>query len=173
MLRKNSLRSRYIVSLLFIMVPILIFSFIMYASNYDRSVQYINQSALQNFTYATENISAVLNRLNYTAQTAFAVEQAITTDSEGNITVTSDSVLCAALQDLEPSVAKGGAKSPADAVFDGDQADGKHGKEGDGAVKGQGEDLDVAQYHGKSQHHGALAQSKYARSFCVCHKNTS
>jgi len=104
MLRKNSLRSRYIVSLLFIMVPILIFSFIMYASNYDRSVQYINQSALQNFTYATENISAVLNRLNYTAQTAFAVEQAITTDSEGNITVTSDSVLCAALQDLEERI---------------------------------------------------------------------
>ena len=42
MLRKNSLRSRYIVSLLFIMVPILIFSFIMYASNYDLTYIFID-----------------------------------------------------------------------------------------------------------------------------------
>lgn len=57
MLRNNNLRIRYIASLLLVMVPILIFSVVLYTSTTERSIQYINDQSLQRFTSATENIS--------------------------------------------------------------------------------------------------------------------
>ena len=56
MLRNNNLRIRYIASLLLVMVPILIFSVVLYTSTTERSIQYINDQSLQRFTSATENI---------------------------------------------------------------------------------------------------------------------
>ena len=74
MLRNNNLRIRYIASLLLVMVPILIFSMVLYTSTTERSIQYINDQSLQRFTSATENISNIVDRLQYTATTAFGVE---------------------------------------------------------------------------------------------------
>ena len=63
MLRNNNLRIRYIASLLLVMVPILIFSVVLYTSTTERSIQYINDQSLQRFTSATENISNIVDRL--------------------------------------------------------------------------------------------------------------
>ena len=100
----NSLRIRYIASLLLVMVPILALAVILVSSSRERSVQYINNSALQNFTYATENISAVLNRLGDSAATAFNVESEIHTDDQGNVSIHSEEKLCAALDVLEDRI---------------------------------------------------------------------
>jgi two-component system response regulator YesN len=104
LMRSNSLRMRYILSLLLVMVPILLFSIILFTSNHNRSVQYINSASLQNFTYAAENISAVFSRLNYSAETAFAVESRLELDDLGNIHVPSPGSLCADLDTLEQRI---------------------------------------------------------------------
>ena len=104
MLRNNNLRIRYIASLLLVMVPILIFSVVLYTSNTERSIQYINDQSLQRFTSATENISNIIDRLRYTATTAFGVESEISTDERGRVTLISESGLCAALMALEERI---------------------------------------------------------------------
>ena len=101
MLQKASVRFRYIYSLLLIMIPILIFSVIVYTSTQSNSMQYINSSSLQNFTYATSNLSSVLSRLDYAAKTAFVMENSIQLDEENRVQSVSDSTLCAALKTLE------------------------------------------------------------------------
>lgn len=104
MLRNNNLRIRYIASLLLVMVPILIFSVVLYTSTTERSIQYINDQSLQRFTSATENISNIVDRLQYTATTAFGVESEIGTDERGRVTLISESGLCAALTALEERI---------------------------------------------------------------------
>ena len=44
------------------------------------------------------------------------------------------------------------------AVADGHEANGEHGEKGDGAVKGELNDLDIAEGNGSRQHEGALGQ---------------
>ena len=100
----KSLRVRYMLSLLLVMVPILALAVILVSSSRERSVQYINNSALQNFTYAAENISAVLNRLGDSVVTAFNVENEIDTDEQGNVTIRSEEKLCAALDVLQDRI---------------------------------------------------------------------
>lgn len=102
--RNNSLRIRYITSLLLVMVPILVFSVVLYTTNTERNIQYINNQSLQSFTYATENISNVISRLQYTATTAFGLENEIITDEEGNVTLVSESGMDAALRALEDRI---------------------------------------------------------------------
>lgn len=104
MLQKASMRSRYVYSLLLIMIPLLIFSVIIYTSTQASSMQYINSSSLQNFTYASENLSSLIGRLDYAAKTAFSIENEIQVDERGNIKILSDNSLCAALHSLEERI---------------------------------------------------------------------
>lgn len=104
MVYKKSIRTRYTTSLFLVLIPILIFSGIIYASNQVSSMQYINVTSLQNFTSATENISTVISRLHYAAQTAFTVENEIVLDAEGRVEVPSEGKLVAALEVLESRI---------------------------------------------------------------------
>lgn len=67
-------------------------------------MQYINASFQQNFLFVTENISAILNRLNYTAQTAFALEHELVVDSDGNVDIPYEGQFCADLAVLEERI---------------------------------------------------------------------
>lgn len=104
MLQKASMRSRYVYSLLLMMIPILIFSVIIYTSTQESGMQYINGVSLQNFTYAAENISSLIGRLDYAAKTAFSIENEIEVDAEGHVRALSDNSLCAALLSLEERI---------------------------------------------------------------------
>lgn len=104
MLKSVSLRIRYFASLLLVLVPILALAMILVTSSRDRNIQYLNNTALQSFTYALENISSLLDRLNDLSNTSFNVENEIRTDAEGNVAVQSTERLCAALGVLEERI---------------------------------------------------------------------
>lgn len=104
LLKSVSLRIRYFASLLLVLVPILALAVILVSTSRDRNIQYQNNSALQNFTYAVENISSLLDRLNDLSNTSFNIENEINTDAEGEVTVRSPGRLCAALGVLEERI---------------------------------------------------------------------
>ncbi len=101
MLRGGGLRKRYLYSLLLVMIPILLLSVILFTSNRDRSIQYINSSTSQNFTYAAENVSFILTRLESSAKTSFTIEHELTISPSGNVTVNNEHELIAELSALE------------------------------------------------------------------------
>ena len=104
MFKHSNLRSRITLSLCLVLIPILIFSCFLFVFNQERSMQYINSSFQQNFLFVTENISAILNRLNYTAQTAFALERDMTLGSDGQVTIPYEGQFCADLAVLEERI---------------------------------------------------------------------
>ena len=104
MLRKNNLRSRITFSLLLVMIPLLLSSVFLFVFHNERSIQYINASFQQSFQYVTENVSTLLNRLDYAAQSAFALEQEVNVDGSGNITTPYEGNLCARLDALEQRI---------------------------------------------------------------------
>lgn len=104
MRRKSSLRFRFTLSYFLILVPIFIFSIIIYVSNQSSSRQHIDASTLQNFNYAAENISTIFSQLDYAAQTAFNVESALSLGENGEVSVASDGAICAALGTLEERI---------------------------------------------------------------------
>lgn len=104
MFKKNTLQGRITFSLFLVMIPILILCFFLYIFNQERSIEYINTTFQQNFLYVTENISVILNRLNYTAQTAFALENEVEIDASGNVDIPFEGQLCADLDALEQRI---------------------------------------------------------------------
>ena len=104
MFRNNNLRSRITFSLLLVMIPILLSSVFLFVFHNERSIQYINAAFQQNFLYVTENVSALLNRLDYAVQTAFALEQEVETDGSGNINIPYEGKFCARLDALEQRI---------------------------------------------------------------------
>lgn len=100
-MRGNSLRMRLLCSLALVMIPVVIFSVIIYIATRERSQQYVASMHLQNFTYAAENISTLIDRLKNASDTAFSLESEIELDESGHVTVPHESKLCAALGALE------------------------------------------------------------------------
>ena len=72
-MKRRSVRLRYLAGYLLVLVPILLFSLALYFSTVERSTQYINTASLQQFTYAAENISTIVTRLESSANNALAL----------------------------------------------------------------------------------------------------
>ena len=104
MKRKKSLRFRLSISYLLILIPIIVFVTSIYLFVQSSGQQHIDRITLQNFNYAAENISNIFGQIDYAAQTAFNVENAISLDENGEVLVPSDEFLCAALSSLESRI---------------------------------------------------------------------
>lgn len=100
-MKRLSVRLRYLAGYLLVLVPILLFSVVLYFSTVERSTQYINTASLQRFSYAAENITTILNRLEASAKNALALEEALDTDEFGRRRVINDTQLCDILATME------------------------------------------------------------------------
>lgn len=100
-MKRFSVRLRYLTGYLLVMIPILLFSLALYFSTVERSTQYINTASLQQFTYAAENISTIITRLESSANSALALEEILTLDGSGRRSVLDDKRLCETLAAME------------------------------------------------------------------------
>ena len=100
-MKRLSVRLRYLAGYLLVLVPILLFSLALYFSTVERSTQYINTASLQQFSYAAENISTVVTRLEASAKSALALEEMLGVDEYGRRTVQNDEHLCETLAAME------------------------------------------------------------------------
>ena len=100
-MKRRSVRLRYLAGYLLVLVPILLFSLALYFSTVERSTQYINTASLQQFTYAAENISTIVTRLESSANSALALEAVLGVDAYGRRSVRSDEQLCETLSAME------------------------------------------------------------------------
>ena len=102
------LRLRYLASYLVLLMPILVFSFVLYYSTMDRGIQYTNTLSMQRFTYAAENISAIVSRLDYAAHSATVLEQQVIQTENSRITLRNEEsipgILSAMEQQISPDV---------------------------------------------------------------------
>lgn len=105
---KPSLRLRYLATYLLFLIPILIFTMILYQSAADRGIQYTNTTAMQQFTYAAENIASIVNKFGYSAGSAFLLEEQLRTQADGKVQVLDEdrlhNILAAMEKSLTPSV---------------------------------------------------------------------
>ena len=100
-MKRLSVRLRYLAGYLLVLIPILLFSLALYFSTVERSTQYINTASLQQFTYAAENISTIVTRLESSANSALALEEILGVDEYGRRCVQSDERLCETLAAME------------------------------------------------------------------------
>ena len=100
-MKRLSVRLRYLAGYLLVLIPILLFSLALYFSTVERSTQYINTASLQQFTYAAENISTIVTRLESSANSALALEEVLGVDEYGRRCVQSDERLCETLAAME------------------------------------------------------------------------
>lgn len=100
-MKRLSVRLRYLAGYLLVLVPILLFSLALYFSTVERSTQYINTASLQQFTYAAENISTIITRLESSATSALALEEVLGVDAYGRRSVLDDDRLCETLAAME------------------------------------------------------------------------
>ncbi|MBQ3157557.1 MAG: helix-turn-helix domain-containing protein [Clostridia bacterium] len=100
-MKRLSVRLRYLAGYLLVLIPILLFSLALYFSTVERSTQYINTTSLQQFTYAAENISTIVTRLESSANSALALEEILGVDEYGRRCVQSDERLCETLAAME------------------------------------------------------------------------
>ena len=70
MFRKRSLRIRYLVSYLLVLVTVTIFLSVLYSVFMNNNERYVNAATLQKFTYASENIASLLDRMDLSAANA-------------------------------------------------------------------------------------------------------
>ena len=70
MLKKSSLRIRYLVSYLLVLVTVTIFLSVLYSIYMNNNERYINTSTLEKFTYASENIANLLDKMDVSAANA-------------------------------------------------------------------------------------------------------
>ena len=107
-MKNLSLRLKFLGTYLLLLIPIIIFSLVLYFSSMDRGTQYTNTASLQQFTYAAENISAIIGRLEYAAGNAYSLEEQLTEDQFGRARVRSEgtvtSILAAMEERLSPDV---------------------------------------------------------------------
>lgn len=73
-MKNLSLRLRYLLSYLAVLFPLMVFSLVLLYSTVEQSKQYTNTSSLQQFTYAAENISSIIQRMDDVSSTAFSLE---------------------------------------------------------------------------------------------------
>lgn len=104
MLRSNSLKLRYLISFWVILVPVALFLTILNHVTTDNNRRYINQVTLERFTYAAENLSTLLDRLDYAAESAQMLEDSILLDDKGAAYVSSIYQAAAALEKLEEAL---------------------------------------------------------------------
>ena len=100
-MKRLSVRLRYLAGYLLVLIPILLFSLALYFSTVEHSTQYINTASLQQFTYAAENISTIVTRLESSANSALALEEIQGVDEYGRRCVQSDERLCETLAAME------------------------------------------------------------------------
>lgn len=105
MLRGNSLRLRYWISFLVILVPIILFLTIQIYVTTDNNRRYINEVTLDKFTYAAENLSTLLDHFDYVALSASSLEDSIVLNAMGEATVPNTYQAVAVLERLESDLA--------------------------------------------------------------------
>lgn len=70
MFRKSSLRIRYLVSYLLLLATVVVFITVLYQIYMNTNERYINAASLEKFTYASENICTLLDKLDVSAANA-------------------------------------------------------------------------------------------------------
>lgn len=101
MLRKMSFRKRYLLSFLLILIPVVLFlSVIGYIYN-NNNIHYTNNTTLEKFTYATENISNILAQMDACALSAEKLETNLVRGQNGRVSVRNDSLVVEELERAE------------------------------------------------------------------------
>ena len=79
--KKVSLRIRYLVSYLLVLITMAAFLSVLYYIYMDNNQRYINSVTLEKFTYASGNIAALIDKMNLSAAGAASSENASLADS--------------------------------------------------------------------------------------------
>ncbi len=98
---KFSLRARYFISFLLILIPVLLFLTVLYVANDENNTRYVNTATLEKFTYASQNINSVFEAMKNEAQNAGDLENALAQMSYSPASAAAESRLTACLENLE------------------------------------------------------------------------
>lgn len=100
MFKKGSLRIRYLISYVLMLLTVVIFLAMLYAIYMNNNQRYINSATLERFTYASESISALIDRMDLAAANA---ENSAAVDAAGPEAVL-DSRVASTLKNIEDSL---------------------------------------------------------------------
>ena len=98
---KFSLRARYFISFLLILIPVLLFLTVLYVTNDENNTRYVNTATLEKFTYASQNINSVFEAMKNEAQNAGDLENVLNQISYSPASAAAESSLTACLENLE------------------------------------------------------------------------
>ena len=87
MFRKRSLRIRYLVSYLLVLVTVTIFLSVLYSVFMNNNERYVNAATLQKFTYASENIASLLDRMDLSAANADHTDDSSASEEKPRCTI--------------------------------------------------------------------------------------
>ncbi len=101
------MRLQYLLSYLLVLLPLFIFTLTLLFSALNQRMQYTNTAALQQLTYATENIAAIVRRMEDSAAGALSLRTQLVRGENGLITVASPSETANILTSMQEQLPDG------------------------------------------------------------------